>query len=80
MDEIPKNIFNEELDKLLLVKNRENCTRLSTTWRSKIRNEEIPNTHFSSRNESLNLKDYNYSKTFIGQIKFTVREYICVAD
>ena len=36
-------------------------------------NEEIQNTHYLSRNESLNLKDCNCHKIFIGQIKFNVR-------
>ena len=64
MDKISENIFNEELDKLLSVKIlfREIYTRLSTTWRSKIWNEEIQNTHYSSHSASLNLKDDNLLK------------------
>ena len=58
----------------------ENYTRQSTTWRSKIHSEEIQNTHYSSHNESLNLKDDNYWKPINGQIKLNEREYICVAD
>ena len=82
MNEISENTSNEELKKLFLVKIqfRENCTRLSTTWRSKIWSEEIQNTHYSSRNESLNLKDYSYWKIINEQIKLSVREYICLAN
>ena len=82
MDEISENILNEELNKLLLVKIqfRENYTRLSTTWRSKIWNEEIQNTHCLSHSESLSLKDHSCWKIFIGQIKFNVREHKCVAE
>ena len=63
MDEISENIFNEELDKLSLVKIqfRENFSRLTTTWR--IWNEEIQNTHKMSHSVSLNLKDYNCWKS-----------------
>ena len=62
MDEISENTFDEELTKLFLVKIqfRENYTRVSTTWRSKIQSEEIQNAHYSSRSVSLNLKDDNY--------------------
>ena len=82
MIEISENILNEELNKLFLVKIqfRENCTGLSTTWRSKIWNEEVQNTHYVSHSASLNLKDNNYWKIFNGQIKLSVREYICVAN
>ena len=82
MNEISENTSNEELKKLFLVKIhfRENCTRLSATWRSKIWSEEIQNTHCSSRNESLNLKDYSCCKIFTEQIKLSVREYICLAS
>ena len=61
MDEISENIFNEELDKLLLVKIlfRENYTRL---WRSKIQSEEVQNTHWLSHSVSLNLKENNFGK------------------
>ena len=64
MNEIFEDTWNEELNKLFLVKIqfRENFTRLSTAWRSKIWNEEIQNMHHSNRNEGLNLKDYNYWK------------------
>ena len=42
MDEISEDTWNEELNKLFLVKIqiRENFSRLGTTWRSKIWNEE----------------------------------------
>ena len=67
--EIFEDTCNEELNKLLLVKIqfRENHTRLSTTWRSRIWNEEIQNTHYLTHSVSWNLKDYNYWKKFIGQ-------------
>ena len=79
MDEISENIFNEELDKLLLVKLqfRENYIWMSTTWRSKIQSEGIRNTHYSSHNESMKLKDNNYWKPNRAS---STREYICVAD
>ena len=79
MDEISENIFNEELDKLLLVKIqfRENYIWMSTTWRSKIQSEGIRNTHYSSHNESMKLKDNNYWKPNRAS---STREYICVAD
>ena len=82
MDEISENILNEELNKLFLVKVqiREDYTLLSTTWRSRIWNEEIQNTHHSSHSVSLNLKDDNYWKPINGQIKLNVRDYICVAN
>ena len=56
-----ENTWNEELNKLFLVKIqiRDNCTRLSTRWRSTIWSEEIKNTHYSSHSVSLNLKDDN---------------------
>ena len=57
-----------------------NYTRLCTTWKSKIWSEEIQNTHYSSHNESLNLKDDNYWKPINWQIKLNVRQYICVAN
>ena len=43
MDEISENIFNEELDKLFMVKIRfrEDYVWMSTSWRSKIWDEEI---------------------------------------
>ena len=43
MDEISEKTWNEELNKLFLVKIqvRENYTELRTTWRSRIWNEEI---------------------------------------
>ena len=82
MNEISEKIFNEELNKLFLVKIqfREKKTRLSTTLRSKIQGEEIQNAHHSSHKESLNLEDDNYWKPLNGQIKLNEREYICVAD
>ena len=48
MNEIAENTLNEELNKLFLVKIqfRENSSRLSTTWRSRIWNEEIQNTYY----------------------------------
>ena len=59
MDEISENIFDEELNKLLLLKIqfRENYTWMSPTWRSRNQSEEIQNTHCLSRSVSLNLKD-----------------------
>ena len=47
MDEISENIFNEELDKLLLVKKqfREKNICMSTRWRSRKRSEETQSTH-----------------------------------
>ena len=81
MDEIFENIFNEELNMVLLViQFRENYMWMSTTWRSKIQSEEIQNTHYSSHKESLNFKDNNYWKPINGQIKLNVREYMCVAN
>ena len=64
MNEISENTLNEELNRIFLVKFqfRENETRLSTTWRSKIWSEEIQKTHCSSHSVSLNLKDDNYWK------------------
>ena len=53
MNEISEKIFNEELNKLFLVKSqfRENKTRLSTTLRSKIQSEEIQSAHHSSEHD-----------------------------
>ena len=64
MDEISKNIFNEELNKPFQrkIQIRENCVWMSTKWRSKIQSEEIQNTHWLSHSVSLNLKDDNYWK------------------
>ena len=61
MIEFSEDAWNEELTKLFLVKIQitEDCIWQSTTWRSKIWNEETQNTHYSSRNESLDLKDDN---------------------
>ena len=74
MDEISENIFNQELDKLFMVKIqfREDYIWTSTSWRSRIWNEEVQNMRWLSRNESLDLKDYNHWKIFTGQIKFNV--------
>ena len=84
MDEISENIFNEELDKLLLVEN---------SIQRKIKSEWVQdgdpmnlgslkrrtrNTHWLSHSVSLNLEDNNYRKP--NQIKLNEREYICVAD
>ena len=61
-DEISEDTWNEELNKLFLVKIqfRENYTRLRKTWRSRIWNDETQNTHYLSHSMSLNLKDDNY--------------------
>ena len=58
MKEISENTLNEELNKLFMVKIqfRENFTPLSTTWTSRIWNEDIQNVHYLSHNVSLNLK------------------------
>ena len=82
MDEIFEKIFNEELNKLFLVKIqfRENHTRLSMTWRYKIQSEEIQNTYYSSHSVSLNLKDDNDWKPINGQIKLNMREHICAPN
>ena len=64
MNEISEKTWNKELNKLLPVKIqfRENCIWMNTRWRPRIQSEEIQNTHYSSHNESLNLKDNNYWK------------------
>ena len=82
MDEISENIFNEEFDKLFLVKIqfRENHIRMSTGWKSRIQSEEIRNALYSNHSVSLNLKDDNCWKPINMQIKLNVREYICVAS
>ena len=82
MDEISEDTWNEELNKLFLVKTqlRENCTRLSTTWRSKIWSGEIQNMHYLSHSVSLNLKDYSYWEMFNVQINLSVREYTWVVN
>ena len=82
MNEISQKTWNEELNKLFLVKIqcREIYTRLRTTWRSQIWSEEIQNVHWSRRDESLNLKDDNHWKPINGQIKLNEREYICAAN
>ena len=74
MDEISENILNEELIKLLLVKIqfKEDFTGQSTTWRSKLWNEEIQNTHYSSHSVSLNLKVDNNWKLINEQIKLNL--------
>ena len=82
MDETSENTLNEELTKLFLVKIqfKENYTRLSTRWRSRIWNEEIQNLHYSSHSVSLDLNDVYYWKPINLQIKLNVREYTRVAD
>ena len=77
-----ENTLNEELNSLFLVEIyfREKYTRLSTTRRSKIWNEESQNMHYSSHNESLNLKDDNDWKPINGQIKLSVRQYTCLVN
>ena len=82
MNEISENTLNEELNRLFLVKARfrENYTRLGTTWRSKIWNEECQNTQYLSHNVSLKLKDDNYWKPNNWQIKLNMREHTCIAD
>ena len=59
MDEISENIFNEELNKLFLLKIhiRENYIWMNTRWSARSWSEEIQNTHYSSHSVSLNLKD-----------------------
>ena len=81
MNEVSENTLNE-LNRIFLVKIqfRENFSRLSTTWRSKIWSEEIQNTHYSSHSVSMNLKDDNYWKPINGHIKPSVREYTCVVN
>ena len=61
-NEISESTLNEELNKLFMVKIqfRENYTRLSTTWRSRIQNEEIQNMHCLSHKRALNPTDKNY--------------------
>ena len=82
MDEISEKIFNEELNKVFLVKIqiREDHTWLSTTWRYTVWSEEIQNTHYSSHSVSLNLKDDSCWKPIKGQIKLNVREYLWVVN
>ena len=82
MNEISEKTWNEELNKLFLVKVqlRENNIWLSTTWRSRTQSEEIQNMHWLNRDESLNLKDDNCWKPINGQIKLSVREYTCVVN
>ena len=48
MNETSENTLNEGINRIFRVKIqfRENESRLSTTWRSKIWSEEIQNTHF----------------------------------
>ena len=77
MDEISEKIFNEELNKLFLVKIqiRKDFSWLSTAWRSRIWNEEIQNAHCSIHSVSLNLKDDNCWKPINGQIK--LNEHLC---
>ena len=87
MDEISEHIFNEELDKLFMVKIqlREDYIWMSTSWRYRFWNEEIWIMHHSSHSVSLDHKDSNYWKIFIGQIKFKyslalvmeLRIYVC---
>ena len=55
---------------------REDYIWMSTTWSAKILSEEIQNTHWLSLSVSLNLKDYNCSRIFIGQIKLSERGYL----
>ena len=82
MDDISEKIFKKELNKLFLVKIRirEDYTWLSTTWRSRIWNEEILNTHDSSHSVSLSLKGDTSWKPTNGQIKLHERAYTCGAD
>ena len=53
---------------------REDKIWMSTTWSARIWSEEIQNTHWLSLSVSLNLKDYNCSRIFNGQIKLSERE------
>ena len=82
MNEISENTLNAKINRIFLVKIqfRENYTRLSTAWTSKIWSEEIQNTHQSSHNVSMNLKDDNYWKPINGQIKPSVRTYTCAVN
>ena len=59
---------------------RKLCSPECTTWRSRISNEEIQNTHLSSHNVRLNLKNNNYGWPINWHIKLNVREYTCVAN
>ena len=72
MDEISENIFDEELDKLFLAENSIHRRSYLNEYiiRSQIWNEEIQNMHYSNRNESSDLKDYNCWNIFTGQTSF----------
>ena len=54
--------------------------KFNSRWRSRIWSEEIQNMRWLSRDESLNLKNYNRWKPINGQIKLSVREYTCVVN
>ena len=51
-----------------------------SNWRSRNQSEEMPNTHWLRRDESLNHKDENCWKPINGQIELNVREYTCVVN
>ena len=86
MIEISEDTWNEELNKLFLVKIQitEDYTWQSTTWRSKIWNEETQNSALFESQRDLGSQRLQ----FIGQIKFKCifsrrswnYEYIYVAD
>ena len=62
--EISEDTWNEELNKLFFLGkfSSEKIFWMSTSWRARTWSEEIQNTHYSSHNDSLNLKDDNYWK------------------
>ena len=73
MEENSENIFNEELDKLLLVK-IQLWENFSERVQHKRQNSERRNTEhaLTESQHKRNLKDDQYWQIFIGQIKFNV--------
>ena len=80
MDEISENIFNEELDKLFLVKIqfRENFDLHE--YNMEIQNSERRNSEYALFESQRELESQRQQLLKANQSKLDVREYTCVAN